>query len=96
MSDLPHSQEDAFGMPPDAARPRYYIDLYDGTTLSEDETGVEVESVQAARDHAVRVIAEIIQDGHPDEVSRTLVARVRDAQGRPVLQAALTLMLERL
>lgn len=96
MRDLPHSQEDAFGTPPEAARPRYYVDLYDGTTLSRDETGVEVESVQAAKDHAVRVIAENIQDGDPDDRSRTLVARVRDAQGRPVLQAALTLMIERL
>ncbi len=96
MSNDPHSQEDAFGLPPRPPSRRYYFDIHDGESLTRDDTGLELDGLPAAQDEAVRALAEIVKDTLPDGARRDFVVEVRDETGRGVLRAALSFAVESL
>jgi len=96
MSDTPHSQEDAFGLPPRGTRRRYYFDIDDGQTVTVDEIGLEIQGIDEVHDEACRTLGEIAKDNLPDGSTRQFRIAVRDDQGRTVLRASLALSVEHL
>ncbi len=65
MSDHPHSQEDAFGSPPAATTLRFYFDTDDGKTAIEDDEGIELDGLEAARIQAQSALADLGRDAVP-------------------------------
>ena len=74
--------------------PRFYFDTRDGETFLPDDDGVELVSVEAARDEATSTLAEMLKDALPDDVGRERAIEVRDEAGRPLFRAALFLGIE--
>jgi hypothetical protein len=62
--------------------PRYFFDLHDGETLSEDGAASECDGTEAARSEAQSALADIVRDTRPDGQQRTIALRVagRDRQ----------------
>ena len=73
---------------------RFYFDFDDGETFTRDERGVELEDVEAAKAEAVRSLPTIAKDELPDGDRRTFVVIVRDAAGRQILTAQLSLVVD--
>ena len=66
----------------------YFFDTRDNDTFIEDDVGLEVSTLQGARDIASKSLAELARDVLPGAAVRTLAVEVRDAVG-PVLRAVL-------
>lgn len=60
---------------------RLYIDLWNGRTWLRDETGVEVDVVDAALQHIEAAVREMRQDDDLQDVSSGWSIVVRDAGG---------------
>jgi hypothetical protein len=74
---------------------RYFFDTDDGETFLEDEDGIELDGVESARFQAQRGLVDMARDVVPGGgPRRTMTVRVRDETGRPVLRAALALIVE--
>lgn len=71
--------------------PRFYIDTSDQNRFVRDDTGIECVDLEAAKDQAVNALPDMARDALPDGDMRTFLAVVRDAEGRALLQASLTL-----
>jgi hypothetical protein len=67
--------------------PHYYFDTRDGDKFVEDDLGVILPNVEAARDQAAICLAEMAKDVLPGSTRRELAIEVRD--GAPVLKASL-------
>jgi hypothetical protein len=76
---------------------RYYFDLRDGDALSRDEEGIELPSIEAAQEEAVRALAGMAMDRTEAGscLARDLAIEVRD-DNRPVMRATFTFGIERL
>lgn len=57
---------------------RYFFDTRDNGSLITDEIGVELPTVEAAKNEAARSLAELALDVLPSKVSRDLAVEVRD------------------
>ena len=68
---------------------RYYFDIRDNFYASEDDLGVEMSGVDAARQEAVKVASSIAGEVFLAKGSEVIV-RVRD-QERPLFEVALSL-----
>ena len=75
--------------------PRFYFDVLDGEASTRDDTGVELPSLDAAEDEAVRAIVEIGQDSLPKRRGAELALHVRDERGRPALTVTLLMRVRR-
>ena len=62
MSNPPRSDEDAFGLPPEETRRRYYFDFQDGTQFTSDDTGVALDEGETVRREAIRAMCAIAKD----------------------------------
>ena len=71
--------------------PRFYIDTSDQSVFCRDDQGKEYPDLDAARSAAVTVLPDMARDELPDGDARTFLAIVRDADGRLLLQAGLSL-----
>ena len=69
--------------------PRYYFDTRDNESFIADEVGLDLQNVEAARDEAVRGLADLARDVLPEGIRRTLAIEVKDAFNRPLLRTAL-------
>jgi hypothetical protein len=69
--------------------PRYYFDSRDDESFIADEIGLEFPDVEAARDEAVRGLADLARDILPEGIRRTLAIEVKDEFKRPLLRTAL-------
>jgi hypothetical protein len=69
---------------------RYYFDIHDGEFIR-DDVGVECDSFGAVRAQAAAGLADFAKDAVPSAKWREMAVRVRDDQGRPVMQAILRL-----
>jgi hypothetical protein len=69
--------------------PRYYFDTRDNGSVMADEVGLDLQDVEAARDEAVRGLADLARDVLPDSIRRMLSIEVKDAFKRPLLQTVL-------
>jgi hypothetical protein len=69
--------------------PRYYFDTRDGDTFIEDDEGVEMPDLEAAKVVAALALAELAKDVIAGSDRRILIIEVREDQRR-VLEARLT------
>ncbi len=74
--------------------PRYFFDIDDGDTSTEDDEGVEFSDLQEARDRAIGVLPNIARDILPDGDRRDFVITVKDACGKPIFRATLAFQAE--
>ena len=76
--------------------PRYFFDIHDGDHFTPDHEGVELESIEAAKDEAKKALPDIVKDEMPDGDRRDFVV---DREGRgwtDVLRVTLSLVVESL
>jgi hypothetical protein len=70
---------------------RYYFDVHDGTALTRDEDGVECCSLNELRFAAIDALPDLARDQLPNGDSTRLAVKVRDAGGKYLFEASLTL-----
>src|SRR3954462_6982446 len=70
---------------------RYFFDIRSENLETLDDEGCELASEQLMQDEARRILARIAADEARCSASALLTARVRDAEGRAVYRAVLTL-----
>lgn len=70
--------------------PRYYFDVLDGCLFTDDE-GFEFPDRATARVEALRSLPEMANDIADIEDGREVSITMRDAAGRPILAATLTI-----
>ncbi len=77
------------------AMPRYFFDIHDGAHFTTDDTGMELDGIEAAQEEAGCTLGgiarDLLQDGRPHEV----VIEVKDEAGQRVLVAKLSATVER-
>jgi len=76
------------------AMPRYFFDIHDGARSTTDDTGVELDGLEAARQEAARTLGEIARDILPDGDRQEVVIEVKDEAGQRVLVAKLSVSIE--
>ena len=69
--------------------PHYFFDTRDNSDLIRDETGLDLDGLEAARDEATRGLADLAKDTLPGAIRRELAVEVRDEGDHEVLRAAL-------
>ncbi len=74
--------------------PRYYFDIHDGERFTTDETGVELDAPEAAREEAVSALVQSAREGMPQDDRREVVIQVRDESNTRVLVAKLSMTIE--
>jgi hypothetical protein len=74
--------------------PRYFFDTYDGVRFLPDDTGIEFESLEAARAEAQRFLPEMAREVLPDGNHRSFVVSVRDEAGTVRIRMSLSLVVE--
>ncbi len=75
--------------------PRYFFDIHDGARFTADETGVELDGIEAARQEASRALGELVREILPDGDQREILIEVKDEAGQRVLVAKLSVSIER-
>ena len=95
MSVIPHSQEDAFGTPPEERKSRFYFDVREGSRFLPDDEGLEFPDLGAAEREAAIAAAEIGRDWLPRGDAREIVIEVRNEHGRRVLTVTVSMHVER-
>ena len=75
--------------------PRYYFDTDDGNRLKRDVIGQHLDEPGTARRAALEVLSDMARDALPEDGDkRLMIVRVRDTEGRSVLKASLSLLVE--
>ena len=69
--------------------PLYYFDTRDGDEFIQDEIGIELDGIEAARDESTRGLADLARDALPKSTRRELAVEVRDEADQALLRAAL-------
>ena len=70
---------------------RYFFDIDDGRTRTEDEFGIECADRDAIRRAARQVLPAVALDAASDASLRAVTVHVRDERGRTVLRARLSI-----
>ena len=71
--------------------PRYFIDTSDGDRSFHDEEGIDLTDDAAARLNALDALPDMARDVIPDGDERQLSVSVRNADGKVIYHASLTL-----
>ncbi|WP_411962273.1 DUF6894 family protein [Mesorhizobium sp. CA4] len=71
--------------------PLFFFDIYDGSELMRDDSGVECSSLAEVSSRAVHVLPDIAREELPNGTARTLFVKVRDDAGRYIFRASLKL-----
>ena len=71
--------------------PRYFIDTDDGDVRVDDDEGFVLADAEAARRAAMAVLPDMTRDKLPDGDRRTFSEVVKDATGRAIYSAVLSL-----
>ena len=95
MSGIPHSQEDAFGTPPEERKSRFYFDVREGSRFIPDDKGLEFDSLDAAEREAAEAAAAIGRDELPKGGVRDVAVEVRNEHGQRVLTVAISMHIDR-
>jgi hypothetical protein len=74
--------------------PRFFFDIYDGDLFMSDETGQELDDLEAAKVEAQKALPEMAKDNLPDSDQRAFIVSVRDGAGQVVLRIALSMIVE--
>jgi hypothetical protein len=78
------------------AMPRYFFDIYDDGHFASDSTGIELESIEAAKGMAKRTLPDIVKDEFRNGDRRDFIAIVKDEVGQDLLRVTLSLDVETL
>ena len=71
--------------------PLFFFDIDDDGTLDRDEFGVELKSLEEARDQAIALLPDIARDQATDSEHRTITAVVRCHLGHVRYRTSLTI-----
>lgn len=71
--------------------PQYFFDIYDNDTLYQDEYGIELDDLYAAREQAIALLPDVARDALPDGDQHTFRAVVKCRERRVRYVASLTL-----
>ena len=74
--------------------PRYYFDVHQGDKITHDDTGLELDGIDAARERLTKGLCDLVPDLLPDGDQTGAVIEVRDKTGRRVLAATLFISIE--
>ena len=74
--------------------PRFYFDTDDGRTLMKDIDGIELASVDAARDVALKALPDMAQQTSPDGDQQRMAVSVRNESDVSILEVTLSLEVE--
>lgn len=74
---------------------RFYFDVREGETLTQDQEGLDLADLDAAEREAVHAAAEIGNDTLPKRYAPEVCVEVRDEHGQHVLSVAVTMSVER-
>ncbi|MCJ2058977.1 hypothetical protein MKL09_20815 [Methylobacterium sp. J-048] len=72
--------------------PHYFFDTDDSLFCHEDDEGIELPSLDAARIEALDALPDMARNKSPDRDRRTYSVRVRDEDGRVIYFASLDLV----
>jgi hypothetical protein len=75
--------------------PRFYFDTYDGEKFLPDDAGVKLANLAEAEREVPHSLPAMAQETFRKSDHRELFVRVRDEDGKTVLKAALTLVIDR-
>ncbi len=95
MSSPPHSQEDAFGTPPDVRKSRFFFDVREGSRFISDDEGLELDRVDEAEGEAAKAAAEIGRDRLLNGDACDITIEVRNEQGHRVLTVTVSMQVDR-
>ncbi|HVL70874.1 MAG TPA: hypothetical protein VM434_03220 [Beijerinckiaceae bacterium] len=71
--------------------PRYFFDVRADEMVETDAVGADLACVEAVEDELTRGVAEILRGAAPHGAPRSFEVAVRDAAGRPVVRASLSI-----
>jgi len=69
---------------------RYYFDLFTADETTRDDHGQELSSLEHLRREAIQLLPDIARDELPGSDEDRFIVKVRDADGRYVFEATLT------
>jgi hypothetical protein len=72
---------------------RYYFDTTDADTVIQDQQGMDLDSLEAARIEAVNRLPDFTQGIPADNEKRETIVEVRDASGVPLFKAMSSLVI---
>ena len=75
---------------------RFYFNIHDGERFTRDGDAHLCQSHKAMRDAAIKVLPDIARDELPDGDQRNFTVKVRDESGHFLLEATLSLTVNRL
>jgi hypothetical protein len=74
--------------------PRFFFDIHDGKAFTPDREGLELDSLEAAKDEAKKTLPDIVKEEMPDGNRRDFTVDVKDVAGRIVWRITLSLVVE--
>ncbi len=74
--------------------PRFFFDYHDGDHSNIDCEGLEIDSLDEAREYALAALGDVAHDELPDGDSRQFTITGRDDNGNELFSASLTLRFE--
>ena len=74
--------------------PRFFFDIHDGEEFTPDRQGLDLDSLEAAKDEARKALPDIVKDEMPDGDQRDFTVDVKDAAGQIVWRVTLSLVVE--
>ena len=66
--------------------PRFYFDHLDGDDLVKDDDGLELETVEQAREEAAAGLAGVVKDALPHAIGREMAIEISDENRRPLFR----------
>ena len=75
--------------------PHYYFDTCDNGVFTRDETGLELDGLQTAKDEAARGLADLAQDVLQDSLNHEMSIEVRDEEKRLLFTTSLVFAVQK-
>jgi hypothetical protein len=70
---------------------RLFFDIRDNNVLNADPDGLDFDSIERARDEALKAIVDLAKDALPSELRKKLSVELRTVDGNVVLKVILML-----
>ncbi len=74
--------------------PRFFLDIHDGEAFTPDREGLDLDSLEAAKDEAKKTLPDIVKDEMPDGDRRDFTVDVKNEAGWIVWRVTLSLVVE--
>ena len=79
---------------PECQCPAFFFDTHDGDHLVPDETGLELDDLEAAKVEAQKALPDVAKEKLSDGHQRVFMVSVRDEAGQVLMRIALALRVE--